>query len=217
MGVTALVMAGGRGTRMGGPEEKPLVKIRGKPMIDYILDALKKTPTIDRIIVAVTRHTPRTARRARELSIETFETPGADFVWDMRHAIRELALGKVLVVSTDTPFITSEFIEEVLGRYEQCGKPSLSVMVTEESYNRTGMSTDLVLNVEGCRLIPVGMNVIDGGRISEPELEQENYTVATAEIVVNVNTSEDLKRAEFLLDQIGEHRRHFDQAEIASP
>lgn len=41
MGVTALVMAGGRGTRMRLAEEKPLVKVRGKPVIEYVIAALK--------------------------------------------------------------------------------------------------------------------------------------------------------------------------------
>ncbi len=205
MGVVALVMAGGRGTRMGGSEEKPLVKIRGKPMIDYVLDAVKNAAGIDRIIVTVSKHTPHTARRAKELAFETFETLGLDFVSDMRQAIKDLGLGEVLIVSADLPLISSEFIEGVLRRYEQCGKPCLSVMVTEELYDKTGLRADL-----GGRLTPTGINVIDGEKIDEPELEQENFTTTAVEIAVNVNTPEDLHKAELLLGQVDGPRRRLD-------
>jgi len=204
MGVTALVMAGGRGTRMGRLGEKLLLKVRDKPMIDYILDALKNSAGIDRIIVAVSQHAPRTARRAKELSFEIFETPGLDFVSDMRCAIKDLGLGDVLVVSADLPLVSSEFIEDVLRRYEQCRKPCLSVMTTEEFYLKTRPKTDLGRS----QLVPTGINVIDGGKIDEPELEQENYVTTAIDVAVNVNTFEDLRQAELLLDQVGKRRHH---------
>ena len=206
MGVTALVMAGGRGTRMGGSEEKPLLKIRGKPMINYVLDALKNVAGIDRIIVTVSQNTPQTARRVRKLSFETFETAGLDFVSDMRQAITELELSDTLVISADLPLISSEFVEEVLRKYEQCGKPCLSVMVTEESYRKIGLKADLGTG----GLIPAGINVIDGEKIDELELEQENFITDAAESVVNVNTLEDLQKAELLLDQAKGRRHHMD-------
>lgn len=202
MGLVALVMAGGRGIRMGGSEEKPLVKIRGKHMIDYVLDALKKVDRIDRIVVAVSRYTPQTARRMKELSVETFETPGIDFISDMRCAITELRLGPVLVVCADLPLLSSELIEDVLSRYERCGKPCLSVMASGESYQRLGFTTDPGIGA----LVPIGVNVIDGERIDEPTLEQENFVTDCAEICVNVNTAQDLERVESLLEKIEGHR-----------
>lgn len=206
MGAVALVMAGGKGTRMGESEEKPLVKIRGKPMIDYVLDAVKNAAGIDRIIVTVSKHTPHTARRAKRLSFETFETLGLDFVSDMRQAIKDLGLGEVLIVSADLPLISSELIEDILTRYEQCGKPCLSVMVTEESYSKMGPKPGLRIS----RLIPAGINVIDGEKIDEPELEQENFVTTAAEVTLNINTPEDLRKAELLLGQMEGRRRRLD-------
>ena len=62
MGVTALVMAGGKGTRMHLAEEKPLIKICGKPVIEYVIAALENAKKIDSIVVAVTGCTPKTAK-----------------------------------------------------------------------------------------------------------------------------------------------------------
>ena len=39
MGVTALVMAGGKGMRMKSEKEKPLLKVGGKSMIEHVLNA----------------------------------------------------------------------------------------------------------------------------------------------------------------------------------
>jgi len=171
-------------------------------MIDYVLDALKNSAEIDRIIVAISKHTPKTARRAKELSFEVFETPGLDFVSDMRCVIKDLRLGDVLIISADLPLVSCEFIEYILRRYKQCGKPCLSVMTTGESYRKIGARWDLGRS----HPIPTGINVIDGERIDEPELEQENFITTAIDVAVNVNTLEDLQKAELLLDQVEEHR-----------
>ena len=40
MKVPALIMAGGKGKRMGLPVEKPLLPFLGKPLIDWVAEAL---------------------------------------------------------------------------------------------------------------------------------------------------------------------------------
>lgn len=59
MGLTALVMAGGKGSRMRLAEEKPLIKVCGKPVIQYVIAALCKAKSIDSIVVATTKCTPK--------------------------------------------------------------------------------------------------------------------------------------------------------------
>ena len=124
----------------------------------------------------------------------------------MRYAIEDLGLGDVLVVSADLPLVSSEFIEDVLRRYQQCGKPCLSVMTTEDSYRKTGPKEDLGRS----QLIPTGINVINGERIDEPKLEQENFITTAIEVAVNVNTLEDLRKAELLLEQVEKDRHRLD-------
>ena len=50
--VTALIMAGGKGTRMECDTEKPLIELFGIPMIQHVIDALSKSNGISDIIVA---------------------------------------------------------------------------------------------------------------------------------------------------------------------
>ena len=76
MGVTALVMAGGKGTRMQHSEEKPLVQVGGKPIIEYVIKALENARRVDSIVVAVSYHTPRTAAFATKFAVKIAPTSG---------------------------------------------------------------------------------------------------------------------------------------------
>ena len=69
MGLTALVMAGGKGTRMVLSEEKPLLRVGGKPVIEHVLTALKKSKKVNSIVVAVSDYTPKTAQLMRQLKV----------------------------------------------------------------------------------------------------------------------------------------------------
>jgi adenosylcobinamide-phosphate guanylyltransferase len=199
MGVTALLMAGGEGSRLKTEGEKPLLKIGGKTMIEYVLEALKGAKKVDDIIVTISNHTPKTAAFARKHSLKVLQTLGKGFCLDARYAIKKLKLGTVLTICADLPLITSEFIDKVITHYEQCKKPALTVMAPLEIYTKFGLSTDYVFTVKGRNLVPVGVNVIDGKRIKEKELEEEILVIDDARVAMNVNTLEDLRVAELML------------------
>jgi adenosylcobinamide-phosphate guanylyltransferase len=201
MGVAALVMAGGRGTRMGTAQEKPLLKVGGKPVIEHVLNALIGAEKVEEIVVAVSKHTPKTATIARKLSLKVLQTPGKGFCLDAGYAIRKLKLETVLTICADLPMVTSEFVDEVITRYEQCNKPALTVMVPLEIYTKLGLSTDYIVKIGGKNLVPAGINVIDGKRIEEKELDEEILVVNDEKVAVNINTFEDLNVAELMLQQ----------------
>ncbi|MFQ6080535.1 MAG: NTP transferase domain-containing protein [Candidatus Bathyarchaeia archaeon] len=195
MGVTALVMAGGKGTRMKLKEEKSLLSVGGRPMIEHVLNALKNAKKVDEIVVAVSKHTPNTARMAKSFSVKVLETPGRDYISDTQYAIKKLNLDTVLTISADLPLVTSQVVDEVIEHYKRCGKPALAVMVPAETRKRLGLKADYVFEEKGKRLVPAGINVIDGKKIDETELEEETLVIDMEEMAVNVNTPEDLEVA----------------------
>ncbi|MGF3573590.1 MAG: NTP transferase domain-containing protein [Candidatus Bathyarchaeia archaeon] len=206
MGVTALLMAGGEGTRLKTAEEKPLLKVGGKPVIEYVLNALKDAKKVEEIIVAVSKHTPKTAAFARKHYLKVLQTPGKGFCLDTRYAIKKLKIGTVLTICADLPLITSEFIDKVITHYEQCKKPALTVMAPLENYKKFGLSADYIFKVKGKNLVPIGVNVVDGKRINEAKLEEEIFIIRQEEIAVNVNRIEDLEIAERLFKKETESR-----------
>jgi adenosylcobinamide-phosphate guanylyltransferase len=202
MGITALIMAGGKGTRMKYQGEKPLIKIGNKSFIEHIIYALKKAKKVDRIVVAVSENTPQTAKKVNELSIEVVLTSGDNYILDLREAINKLKLGHVITVVADLPFLKGKTIDKIIEHYESCGKPVMAVMVPAERFESLGTSIDLILKEKGRRLVPAGVNVLDGNKVKKEGFEKElgqEILVIDSEEFVNINTSKDLMIAERLL------------------
>ena len=198
MGVTALVMAGGKGTRMALSEEKPLLKIGGKTVIEHVLTALENAEKVDSIVVAVSDYTPKTARFMAKFPVKVIKTPGKEYVSDMGYAVKRLKLQMVLAVAADLPLITGETIDDIVERYEQCGKPTLTVVVPMETKEKLGLGGEYAFEVENRLVVPAGINVIDGRRIDEEELDEEICVVDRKEVAVNINTIQELRIAENL-------------------
>jgi adenosylcobinamide-phosphate guanylyltransferase len=194
MSLTALVMAGGKATRMGGSVEKPMLQVEGKSMLLRVIDTLRAVP-LDRIVVATSSNTPNTTTEANRLSAEVVSTPGNGFEEDMKFAIKKLGFGDVLVVSADLPLITPDIIREAIRRYHQSGKPALAVMAKFEDYECLGIEPQYVFEINGQRLAAVGINLINGNRIDEGELDQEVLIVDSLDVIMNVNNAQELELA----------------------
>jgi len=202
MGVTALVMAGGKGTRMALSEEKPMLKVGGKTVIEHVLSALKSAKKVDSIVVAVSIYTPKTAGFMAKFPVKIIKTPGKEYVSDMGYAVKKLRLQTVLAIAADLPLITGEVVDAIVDCYEQCGKPALAVVVPMETKEKLGLGAEYAFELEGRRVVPAGINVIDGRRIDEEELYQELCVVDWKEVAVNINTLEELKIAERLFANV---------------
>ena len=55
--IYAIVMAGGRGTRLKVDVEKPLFKLHDKPLIKYVLDNISSSKLVEDVVIAVSSHT----------------------------------------------------------------------------------------------------------------------------------------------------------------
>jgi adenosylcobinamide-phosphate guanylyltransferase len=200
MTVSALIMAGGKGTRMGASEEKPLIKVCGKPVIEYVIEALRAAKKIDQIYVAVTNCTPKTAKFSEKYRVQVVMTPGQNYVADMGYAVQTLKLGKFLAIAADLPLVTGEILDSIVERYENCGKPALTVAVPIETKTRLGMSVDYSFKMEDKDVVPTGINVIDGSkRYGDEWLDQDIFLLDRDELAVNVNTPKELATAEKML------------------
>jgi adenosylcobinamide-phosphate guanylyltransferase len=193
--ISALVMAGGKAIRMSSKVEKPLLQVAGKSMMELVLDALEESKSVDRVIVAVSARSPQTAAKARRLNTEVIETPGEGYIPDMNYAIKKLALHDVMIVSADLPFITSEIVDQATEKYRSQGKPSLAVMVPLDVYERLGSKPEYVFEIDGKKVAPVGVNIIDGTRIDETELDEATLVMQSEQLTLNVNTPSELTAA----------------------
>ncbi|NOZ82802.1 MAG: NTP transferase domain-containing protein, partial [Euryarchaeota archaeon] len=80
-----VVMAGGRGRRMGARVEKPLVCFRGKPMVVRVVEAVREAGLEP--LVATSQHTRATERLMTEAGVEVVRTAAKGFVEDLRELV----------------------------------------------------------------------------------------------------------------------------------
>lgn len=203
----ALVMCGGRGTRLGATVEKPLVEVCGEPMVDGVLAALADS-SAGRVTAVVSPATPDTAAhlRAHPLDPTVLETPGDGYVPDLRAAL-ETAEPPVTSVSADVPLLAPGHVDravEVAARGPDGGTAavagtvpaddieSVAVCVPAETKRRLGASLDTTINDRGRELAPTGLNVI-GDRAGETRLVIDDPRLAA-----NVNRPADVAVAEAL-------------------
>ncbi len=183
---------------MVASEEKPMLRVGGKPVIERVLTSLLAADRVGSVVVAVSLNTPKTAAHVKSFPVEVLVTPGEGYIQDMQFAVRKLGLDVVLAVVSDLPLITSGIVDDVLEHYAACGKPALAVAVPMETKTRLGVGVEYVFEEKGRSVVPTGINVIDGRLIDGGWMEQEVYVLNRVELAVNVNTAEVLALAERL-------------------
>lgn len=191
--VTALVMAGGKGSRMNFNGEKPLIKINNRPMVMYVINALKKSKQINDIIIATSKNTPKTDEFLKNQGIKTILTPGKNYVEDLQYIISNFKLDDVLLTLTaDLPLITGEIIDYVLTKYEKSIKPAMSVMIPEDFFIENNLKPTSVFE----NLVPSGLNIL---RSINKTQNEEVLILEKIELAVNINTCEDINLLKKLL------------------
>lgn len=192
----ALIMAGGAGSRLA-KGEKPLIPVCGRPMIAYITDAFHSAGCEP--VVVTSPRTPMTANWSRAHGLAVIPTGGNGYIEDMASAVRNLGDEGPLVVSvSDIPCINPATITTIIRTYRECRKDALSTWVPAHRVKscRGGMPYHEQINgVDAC---PAGVNILRGNRI---DTEQEEFAFLLDEpgLSLNVNTPEDLARAEAFL------------------
>ncbi len=130
MMIPALIMAGGKGTRMGLPTEKPLLPFLGKPLIDWAVDAILNAKKISEFYVITSANTPQTEKHCLAKGWKVLRTDAKGYHNDLKQAVLAADLmGPVLTMPSDVPAITGAFLDKVISEFEVCEKDFLAVFV----------------------------------------------------------------------------------------
>ncbi|MEE3490824.1 MAG: NTP transferase domain-containing protein [Methanobrevibacter sp.] len=193
--IYAILMAGGMGTRLKVPCEKPLFKLHDKPLIKFVLDNLTASKLIDEIIIAVSPNTRETTQYLKSLNgnFKILDTSGEDYLKDLSYILdyfEQRSKNDVLLfINADLPFISTETIDEVLNVYMDSDKDALSVVVPVEVFDDLGLNYSYEYN--GC--VPSGLNVLRSENIVQDE---KQLMLKKVELALNINTILDSKIAE---------------------
>jgi molybdopterin-guanine dinucleotide biosynthesis protein A len=185
--ITGLILAGGRGRRMGH-QDKGLIEFNGKPLICYGIAAMRTVTS--RVVINANRHLARYALFDCPLITDhnrDFNGPLAGILAGMTYATE----GHLLVMPCDTPFISGAHLNKLLTVLFQAG-------------------ADAAIAFDGQRLHPIvaALNVSLKGSLhdylSSGQRRVETWLLAQHTVYadfsedknsfVNLNTPEDLTR-----------------------
>ena len=111
MTVTAIVLAGGKGTRMGGVD-KGLQPLRGRPMVEWVLERL--SPQVGEIIINANQNTEKYEHYGHRVvrdEIAGFAGPLAGLHAGLKFAKHP----RVVTVPCDSPFLPSDLVSRLEG------------------------------------------------------------------------------------------------------
>jgi adenosylcobinamide-phosphate guanylyltransferase len=222
-------MCGGRGTRLDGDREKPLVPVAGRSMVDRVLDALAAAERVETAYAAVSPHTPRTrervvARGGGEASesgtgsseasgsgsgwggATVVDTPGDGYVADLRAALNAGPTAPTLTVAADLPLLDGAAVDAVCGAHAAADADALSVRVPAARKRELGASADAATRYEGSETEESGARA----RVDLPaginvvaglggESDEAVRTARDARLAVNVNRPADRRLVERIL------------------
>lgn len=114
----ALILGGGLNSgplrKISGAQYEAEIQIAGRPMIDYVISALRNVPTISRIIVVSGESVPSAAVKKK---ITLIIQPGKTMMDSLNNGLKALNTEEpVLVLTSDIPLINKDALEEFIER-----------------------------------------------------------------------------------------------------
>lgn len=107
--ITGVVLAGGKGSRMGG-EDKGLIELANKPLIQYVLDAIN--PQVSRLVINANRNLERYQQFGFPViadGMSGFQGPLAGFI----SALNVLETRDAVFVPCDSPLLTDQLVSRL--------------------------------------------------------------------------------------------------------
>jgi molybdopterin-guanine dinucleotide biosynthesis protein A len=117
--VTGVILAGGRATRMGGTD-KGLVAIAGRPMIAWVIDALR--PQVSQVLINANRNRDRYG----EFGSDVVEDGDGEFrgpLAGMASGMRVARTPWIAVVPCDSPLIHGQLVARLYAGAVSSGAP----------------------------------------------------------------------------------------------
>jgi len=187
----ALVMAGGKGTRMNSSEEKLLLEYK-KPVVFHVIDALKNSNCFTKVVAATSSNSPNTKNILEQKGVETFETKGEGYSKDLNSVLQGIE-DNVFVTSGDLPFLDQDIIQSMIEKFN-VENIWTSFLVSTKFLNSLGMESDIVIKHEESDCAYTGISIINARKITDlNEIEQDYVILDDKRIAFNLNTNEDYR------------------------
>lgn len=201
----AAMMCGGKGSRMENfiDIEKPLLEVKGKTMVERVLDALVQSRDFDKIFGVISSNTPKTnvfvSYYLSWSTVDIIKTEGKSYSTDLSIVLNKLKPSTIFVIPADLPLLNPKIIHKIISTYIP-GLPCVSIISDKQFVVNMGIKPSLILNINSKEYCHTGITIVDSSKVEGFTTVKEYYVIMNEkEIVVNVNTRGELEIAERLL------------------
>jgi adenosylcobinamide-phosphate guanylyltransferase len=203
MKVPALIMAGGKGKRMGFPVEKPLLPLLGKPLVDWVAQAVASAQNVSEFYVVTSANTPETEKHCQGKGWKVLRTDAKGYHNDLKQAVLMAGLmGPVLTIPADSPAVTGKFLDKIINQFEVCGKDFYAVFVPIQVRESLGLSVDSTDEYMGEWYAVSGVNIVNGAKIQgDGKIETSALITEEVEVLLNINNMRDLEIAQKIMQR----------------
>lgn len=225
-----VLMCGGKGTRLkktlGSDIEKPLIKLKNKPLIEYPINVLMQSNNFERIFAAVSGNTQKTREFIKSNygdKVTLIETTGRGYSEDYLKVIKYFKemenekkhrVKKILFLPIDIPLISLDSLAQLIAINQK--KPCLTIVLEKGFVQSMGIvPSEYGLAIDNKNYCYSGISIMDTKKIDMDmgnstegfaSVDEEYKTLNRVEIACNTNTLEDLKTAEKFLDNMCDWR-----------
>lgn len=133
--VTAVLLAAGRGSRMGGDLPKVLHELDGKPLVSYAIDSARAAGAQSVIVVVGYRKElvmSRLADTGVEFAVQTEQRGTGHAVLAAREQLQSL-LGDVLVLYGDMPLLSASTLQQLIAHRRDTGAAAVALTLVIEN------------------------------------------------------------------------------------
>lgn len=185
----AIVMAGGKGSRMNSSEEKLLLPYK-KPIILHVAEALSDSDCFSRIIFITSPNSPNTKKLLLENNYEIIDSTGQGYVEDLNGILKSIE-DSVFVTSADLPLLDKFILKKIVALYNE-NQLWTSILVTKNFLEQLGVSLNYEVTFQNQVCNYSGISLINSRKISNLDNIKENFVIIDDKrIGFNVNTKED--------------------------
>ena len=218
--ISCVLMCGGKGSRLNTDPtvkvEKPLLELKNKSLIEHMIEAVQNSKKNFKIYAAVSKNAVRTKEFLKSTyrnDITLIETTGSGFSNDYlivlqffkdkenkeKNGIQDFANNKILFLPTDLPLISSKTLDEITDLYQS--SPSITIVVDKKMFIQNNfVPSTFVTEISKVDYCYTGISMVDFHTIAGLEhinqIKEVPIIMSNLELVYNINTIDDLKKAE---------------------
>ena len=185
----AIVMAGGKGSRMNLDGEKLLLKYK-KQIILHVIDALENSKCFSKILAITSSNSPKTEKLLEENKIKLIHTPGVGYVEDLNLVLKSLN-DFVFITSADLPYLDGNIIKDIINQYNSKNIWT-TILVTKNFLDSLHLTSSYSFTFNNQQCCYTGISLVNAKNISTLDDVIENFIIIDDKrVAFNLNTKED--------------------------